>query len=95
MGKFPHRADALHQYSGHLPAARMQPSRRLGITVKERLHGDFQGGKLRILDIIEMLEQDLGVPVLHPGVAQAWEIMKRLRVREPKSGYGRLLAELP
>lgn len=55
----------------------------------------FQGGKLRILDIIEMLEQDLGVPVLHPGVAQAWEIMKRLHVRQPKSGYGRLLAELP
>ena len=55
----------------------------------------FQGGKLRILDIIEELEQDLQVPVLHPGVAQAWEIMKRLHVRQPKSGYGRLLAELP
>lgn len=53
------------------------------------------GGKLRILDIIEELEQDLQVPVLHPGVAQAWEIMKRLHVRQPKSGYGRLLAELP
>ena len=55
----------------------------------------FQGGKLRILDIIEELEQDLGVPVLHPGVAQCWEIQRRLRVRQPKTGYGRLLAELP
>lgn len=55
----------------------------------------FQGGKLRILDIIEPLEQDLGVPVIHPGVTQCWEIQKRLRVRQPRSGYGRLLAELP
>jgi maleate isomerase len=55
----------------------------------------FQGGKLRILDIIEPLEQDLGVPVIHPGVTQCWEIQKRLRVRQPLSGYGHLLAELP
>lgn len=55
----------------------------------------FQGGKLRILDIIEPLEQDLGVPVIHPGVTQCWEIQKRLRVRQPRAGYGRLLAELP
>ena len=54
-----------------------------------------QGGKLRMLDIVETLEQDLHVPVLHPGVATAWEIMLRLHVREPKAGYGRLLAELP
>ena len=55
----------------------------------------FQGGKLRILDIIEPLEQDLGVPVIHPGATQCWEIQKRLRVRQPQNGYGRLLAELP
>jgi maleate cis-trans isomerase len=55
----------------------------------------FQGGKLRILDIIEELEQDLQVPVVHPGVAQCWEIQKRLHVRQPKTGYGRLLAEMP
>jgi maleate isomerase len=55
----------------------------------------FQGGKLRILDIIEELEQDLGVPVIHPGVAQCWEIQRRLHVRQPQKGYGRLLAELP
>ena len=55
----------------------------------------FQGGKLRILDIIQPLEQDLGVPVIHPGVTQCWEIQKRLRVRQPRPGYGKLLAELP
>ncbi len=55
----------------------------------------FQGGRLRILDIIEPLEQDLGVPMIHPGVAQCWEIQRRLHVRQPQRGYGRLLAELP
>jgi maleate isomerase len=55
----------------------------------------FQGGKLRILDIVEELEQDLGVPVIHPGVTQCWEIQKRLHVRVPRGGYGRLLSELP
>ena len=55
----------------------------------------FQGGKLRIVDIIEPLEQDLGVPVIHPGATQCWEIQKRLRVRQPQKGCGRLLNELP
>jgi len=55
----------------------------------------FQGGKLRIVDIIEPLEQDLGVPVIHPGATQCWEIQKRLHVRQPQKGYGRLLKELP
>ena len=54
-----------------------------------------QGGKIRMLDIVATLEQDLQVPVLHPGIATAWEIMVRLKVREPKLGYGRLLSELP
>jgi maleate isomerase len=55
----------------------------------------FQGGKLRILDIVEPLEQDLGVPVIHPGITQCWEIQRRFHVRQPQTGYGRLLAELP
>ena len=55
----------------------------------------MQGGKIRMLDVVETLERDLQVPVLHPGVATAWEILLRLKVRAPKAGYGRLLAELP
>lgn len=55
----------------------------------------IQGGKIRMLDMVEPLEQDLEVPVLHPAVANAWEVMLRLRVRQPKQGYGRLLSELP
>jgi maleate isomerase len=53
------------------------------------------GPAWRTLDIIEPLEQDLGVPVVHHLPAQAWEIQKRLHVRQPFKGYGRLLAEMP
>jgi maleate cis-trans isomerase len=47
------------------------------------------------LRVIEMLEQDLGVPVVHPIPARCWEIQKRLHVRQPVSGCGRLLGEMP
>ena len=47
------------------------------------------------LEIVQTLEDDCGVPVVHPGPAQCWEFQKRLNIREPKPGYGQLLAELP
>jgi len=53
------------------------------------------GSGWRTLDIIEQLEQRLGLPVVHPVAARAWEIQKRLKVRQPVTGHGRLLAELP
>ncbi|HVY58766.1 MAG TPA: hypothetical protein VHA77_13015 [Xanthobacteraceae bacterium] len=53
------------------------------------------GSGWRTLDIIEPLEQDLQVPVVHPVPARVWEMQKRLYVRQPVHGYGRLLAELP
>src|SRR3954471_16381974 len=48
----------------------------------------------RVMPIIETLEQDLGVPVVHPVPARCWEIQLRLSVRQPVRGYGRLLAEM-
>jgi len=53
------------------------------------------GPAWRTLDIIEMLEQDLDVPVVHHLPAQAWEIQRRLHVRERRQGLGRLLREMP
>ena len=55
----------------------------------------IQGGQWRVLDILEILEEDLGVPLIHAGVAKAWECMLRLHVCQPMTGYGRLLAEMP
>jgi maleate isomerase len=49
----------------------------------------------RTLDIIEKLEQDLGVPVVHAIPAQSWDIQRHLHVRQPFKGFGRLIAEMP
>jgi maleate cis-trans isomerase len=69
----------------------------------EELHGRhpeaqgiyIQGSKWRVLDIVEDLEQALGVPVVHPVAARCWEMQKRLGIEKPQGGYGRLLSELP
>ncbi len=53
------------------------------------------GSGWRTLDIIELLEQDLQVPVVHPVTARVWEIQKRLHVRQPVRGFGHLLSALP
>jgi maleate isomerase len=53
------------------------------------------GSGWRTLNIIDTLEQDLGVPVIHPVTARVWEIQIRLHVNEPRGGYGVLLSELP
>jgi len=55
----------------------------------------IQGGAWHTESVVETLEQDLGVQVVHANIAPAWEIMMRLRVNEPREGYGRLLRELP
>lgn len=49
----------------------------------------------KVLDIIQMLEQDLGLPVVHPVPSRVWEFQQRLHIREPRDGYGQLLATLP
>ncbi len=53
------------------------------------------GSGWRTLHIIEMLEQDLGVPVIHPVPARVWEFQKRLHVNEVREGFGRLLRDMP
>jgi maleate isomerase len=53
------------------------------------------GPAWRTLDIVEKLEQDLGVPVIHAIPAQCWDIQRHLHVRQPVPGFGRLIAEMP
>jgi len=53
------------------------------------------GSGWRVLDILATLEQDLQVPVVHPVPARVWAVQKRLYVRQPVKGYGRLLEEMP
>jgi maleate isomerase len=53
------------------------------------------GSGWRTLHIIDMLEQDLEVPVIHPVQARVWEFQKRLHINEKKQGFGQLLATMP
>lgn len=53
------------------------------------------GSGWRVLEVISLLEQDLQVPVIHPVPARVWAVQKRLYVRQPVKGYGRLLEEMP
>ena len=53
------------------------------------------GGGWRILDIVEVLEQDLQVPVLHSVPARVWSTQQHFLVGERRQGFGRLLSELP
>lgn len=55
----------------------------------------IQGGGWQTARVVQMLEDDLQMPVVHATICQAWEIHTRLRVRQVASGYGRLLTELP
>jgi maleate cis-trans isomerase len=55
----------------------------------------IQGGGWQTARIVALLEQDLGIPVVHATICEAWQIHKRLHVRQTAPGYGRLLAELP
>jgi maleate isomerase len=53
------------------------------------------GPAWRAMDIIEKLENDLGVPVIHAVPAQCWDIQRHLKIRIPVQGFGRLAAEMP
>ncbi len=54
----------------------------------------LMGSGWRILKIVELLEQDLGVPVLHPTPVKCWVIQKRLKVCQKVPGCGRLVADM-
>lgn len=47
------------------------------------------------LPAIEPLERDLGAAVVTNVTADVWATQKRLHMREPVKGYGRLLDEMP
>jgi maleate isomerase len=56
----------------------------------EKLPGPWEEvGQLSSKDIYYQAKR------LYPGIAQCWQIQKRLYVRVPRTGYGRLLSDLP
>jgi len=55
----------------------------------------IQGGGWQTARVVELLEKDIGIPVVHATICEAWQIHKTLSVRATTPGFGRLLAELP
>ncbi len=53
------------------------------------------GGRLPVLDIIEELESDIGIPVIASTPTIVWEICNFFGVRSGIEGYGKLLREFP
>jgi maleate cis-trans isomerase len=76
-----------HQVYAHVKRAFLKHPKADGIYML--------GSGWQVLDVIDMLERDLGVPVVHPIPARVWEIQRRLRIFEPREGFGRLLATMP
>jgi maleate isomerase len=53
------------------------------------------GSAWKTVAIIDRLEKELGLPLVHAGPARCWETQLRLGLRHPIPGYGRLLVEMP
>lgn len=53
------------------------------------------GSEWRALDVIEEVEAQLGVPVLHPVVVRCWYILRRLGRTGRYERHGRLLRRMP
>jgi maleate cis-trans isomerase len=53
------------------------------------------GGRLRVLDILDELESDIGAPVIGSTQAVVWEILSFFGTVEPIEGYGQLLRDFP
>jgi maleate cis-trans isomerase len=51
-------------------------------------------GAWQVKDIVAV-ENDLGIPVVHPVAARVWLVQKKLQIRNPIDGASRLLKELP
>jgi maleate cis-trans isomerase len=62
-------------------------------------HKDAQGiymlgSAWKTVALVENLEQETGLPLVHAGPARTWETQIRLGLRHKIPGYGRLLAEM-
>jgi len=55
----------------------------------------LQGSKWPSLNVVERVEARIGAPVVQAVAARCWEIQLRLGLRQPVTGFGRLLAEMP
>src|SRR3990172_5818188 len=69
------------------------PQNTIGTTTAQGIYL-LGSGAWRVVDVVPV-EDDLEVPVVHPVAARVWYVQKQMRIRQPVTGAGRLLAELP
>lgn len=55
----------------------------------------FQGAVLDPMDCLEQMEHELKVPVIASNPAMLWFMLSKLGLKNPLSGYGKLLASWP
>jgi hypothetical protein len=55
----------------------------------------FQGAVLDPMDCLEQMEHDLKLPVIASNPAMLWFMLSKLGLKNPLSGYGKLLASWP
>ena len=77
---------------------RLPPSAAYKLTkdVAKEVSDDADGvfiscGGLRTFEVIDLLERDLGLPVVTSNQAALWAALRMAKVKEPVQGYGRLL----
>ena len=52
------------------------------------------GGGMRLLDIVDRLEEEVKKPIVGGDITLYWGILRRLAIKEDLYGYGKLLASL-
>jgi maleate cis-trans isomerase len=52
------------------------------------------GGGMRLLDIVDRLEKEVGKPIIGGDLTLYWGILRRLGIKESIRGHGKLLANL-
>jgi maleate cis-trans isomerase len=62
-----------------------------GVDMPEAEAVFLTGTGMPTLAVLDMLEQDLGKPVISSASAMMWHALRRCGVRQPIAGYGRLL----
>lgn len=81
---------------GRLSGGDVYRHTRDAVLRQEGVEGVYMlGAGWRVLDVVEALESDLGIPVVHSIAARVWSLQRRLHVRQKVQGYGRLLSEMP
>ena len=88
--------DVPFDQAGRLSSREVYAHTRTAVRKHAQVDGVYMlGAGWRVLDIIELLEQDLEMPVVQATPVRVWAVQRHFGVRQKIQGLGRLLSELP